>query len=34
VRGRWRQVHWLMYAITLAFVVYFALDWIERQFDL
>jgi AGZA family xanthine/uracil permease-like MFS transporter len=34
VRGRWRQVHWLMYAITLAFVVYFGLDWIEKRFDL
>jgi AGZA family xanthine/uracil permease-like MFS transporter len=34
VRGRWRAVHWLMYAITLAFLVYFSLDWIEQEFVL
>ena len=34
VSGRGRTVHWLMYVITAAFVVYFALDYIERRFEL
>ncbi len=29
LKGKWSQVHWLMYAITIAFVVYFAKDWIQ-----
>jgi len=29
LKGKWSQVHWLMYAVTLAFVVYFAKDWIQ-----
>jgi adenine/guanine/hypoxanthine permease len=34
VTGRVRQVHWMMYLISAAFLVYFALDFIEKQFDL
>jgi adenine/guanine/hypoxanthine permease len=34
VTGRWRSVHWLLYIISAAFLVYFGLDWIERRFDL
>lgn len=34
VTGRIRQVHWMMYLISAAFAVYFALDFIEKQFDL
>ena len=33
VTGRWRDVHGLLYSISAAFLVYFALDWIEMAFD-
>jgi AGZA family xanthine/uracil permease-like MFS transporter len=29
LKGKWAEVHWLMYAVTIAFVVYFAKDWIQ-----
>ena len=29
LKRKWAEVHWLMYAITIAFVVYFAKDWIQ-----
>jgi AGZA family xanthine/uracil permease-like MFS transporter len=29
LRRKWAEVHWLMYAVTIAFVVYFAKDWIQ-----
>ncbi len=29
LKGKWNQVHWLMYGVTLAFLVYFAKDWIQ-----
>ena len=29
LKGKWAEVHWLMYAVTVAFVVYFAKDWIQ-----
>jgi AGZA family xanthine/uracil permease-like MFS transporter len=29
IKGKFNQVHWLMYAITVAFIVYFAKDWIQ-----
>ncbi|HEX8939712.1 MAG TPA: NCS2 family permease [Candidatus Limnocylindrales bacterium] len=29
LRGKAGEVHWLMYAVSLAFVVYFAKDWIS-----
>jgi AGZA family xanthine/uracil permease-like MFS transporter len=29
LRGKWNQVHWLMYGVTFAFLVYFAKDWIQ-----
>jgi AGZA family xanthine/uracil permease-like MFS transporter len=28
LKGKWNRVHWLMYAVTAAFVVYFANAWI------
>jgi AGZA family xanthine/uracil permease-like MFS transporter len=28
VKGKWREIHWLMAVVTLAFVVYFAQNWI------
>jgi len=28
LKRKWGEVHWLMYAVTIAFVVYFAKDWI------
>ena len=28
VKGKWREIHWLMAVVTLAFVLYFAQDWI------
>jgi AGZA family xanthine/uracil permease-like MFS transporter len=29
LKGKFREVHWLMYAVTFAFLVYFAKDWIQ-----
>jgi AGZA family xanthine/uracil permease-like MFS transporter len=29
VRGKMTEVHWLMYVVTLAFVIYFGSDWIQ-----
>jgi AGZA family xanthine/uracil permease-like MFS transporter len=29
LKGKWGEIHWLMYAVTIAFVVYFAKDWIQ-----
>ncbi len=30
VRGKGGQVHWMMYLVSVAFVVYFALDWLKK----
>lgn len=32
VTGKWRQVHWMMYLVSAAFVVYFALELLRRTF--
>jgi AGZA family xanthine/uracil permease-like MFS transporter len=29
LKGKWAEVHWLMYGVSFAFVVYFAKDWIQ-----
>ena len=29
LKGKFKEVHWRMYAITVAFLVYFAKDWIQ-----
>jgi adenine/guanine/hypoxanthine permease len=29
LKQKWAEVHWLMYAVTIAFIVYFAKDWIQ-----
>jgi AGZA family xanthine/uracil permease-like MFS transporter len=29
LKRKWGEVHWLMYAVTIAFIVYFAKDWIQ-----
>ena len=29
IKGKAGEVHWLMYAVTIAFLVYFAKDWIS-----
>jgi adenine/guanine/hypoxanthine permease len=29
LKRKWAEVHWLMYGVTIAFVVYFAKDWIQ-----
>ena len=29
LKQKWAEVHWLMYGVTIAFVVYFAKDWIQ-----
>jgi AGZA family xanthine/uracil permease-like MFS transporter len=29
LKRKWADVHWLMYAVSIAFVVYFAKDWIQ-----
>jgi len=30
VRGKGGQVHWMMYLVSVAFVIYFALDWLKK----
>lgn len=32
VTGKWRQVHWMMYVVSSAFVIYFALDLLHEAF--
>jgi adenine/guanine/hypoxanthine permease len=32
IRRKGRQVHWLMYLVSLAFLIYFCLDWIKAVF--
>jgi AGZA family xanthine/uracil permease-like MFS transporter len=34
VRGKGGQVHWMMYLVSVAFVVYFALDWLKKLFGI
>ncbi len=29
VKRKWSEIHWLMWVVTIAFVVYFARDWIQ-----
>ena len=29
VRGKWSQVHWLMWVVSIGFVIYFANEWIQ-----
>jgi AGZA family xanthine/uracil permease-like MFS transporter len=29
LKGKFAEVHWLMYAVTISFLVYFAKDWIQ-----
>jgi AGZA family xanthine/uracil permease-like MFS transporter len=29
LKGKFREVHWLMYAVTASFLIYFAKDWIQ-----
>jgi len=29
VRGKFDQIHWLMWVVSIAFVIYFAQDWIN-----
>ena len=29
LKRKWGEVHWLMYAVTIALIVYFAKDWIQ-----
>ncbi|MBI3015024.1 MAG: hypothetical protein HYY65_08220, partial [Candidatus Tectomicrobia bacterium] len=29
VRGKGREVHWMMYLVSLAFLVYFAMAWVK-----
>ena len=30
VRGKARETHWLLYVVTVLFLAYFAIDWVER----
>jgi adenine/guanine/hypoxanthine permease len=32
VRGKGREVHWMMYLVSVAFLIYFALDWFRKAF--
>ena len=29
LKGKFREIHWLMYAVTASFLIYFAKDWIQ-----
>jgi adenine/guanine/hypoxanthine permease len=29
VKGKFGEIHWLMWAVAIAFVVFFAKDWIQ-----
>lgn len=32
VRGKGKEVHWMMYLVSIAFLVYFAMDWFRKAF--
>ncbi len=34
IRGKGGQVHWMMYLVSLAFVIYFCLGWIKKAFGI
>ncbi len=29
LKRKWAEIHWLMWVVTIAFVLYFAKDWIQ-----
>jgi adenine/guanine/hypoxanthine permease len=32
IRGKGGEVHWMMYLVSVAFLVYFCIDWIKKSF--
>jgi adenine/guanine/hypoxanthine permease len=34
IRGKGGQVHWMMYLVSIAFLVYFCMDWLRKGFGL
>jgi AGZA family xanthine/uracil permease-like MFS transporter len=34
IRGKGGQVHWMMYLVSIAFVIYFCLDWLKKGFGI
>lgn len=34
VRGKGSQLHWMMYLVSFAFLVYFSLDWLKKTFGI
>jgi AGZA family xanthine/uracil permease-like MFS transporter len=34
IRGKGGQVHWMMYLVSFAFLIYFCLDWLKKGFGL
>jgi adenine/guanine/hypoxanthine permease len=32
VRGKGKELHWMMYLVSIAFLVYFAMEWIKKAF--
>lgn len=32
IRGKGKQVHWMMYVVSIAFLIYFCLDWLKKIF--
>jgi adenine/guanine/hypoxanthine permease len=34
IRGKGGHVHWMMYLATIAFVIYFCLEWIKKSFGI
>lgn len=34
IRGKGGEVHWMMYLVSFAFLIYFCLDWLKKAFSL
>jgi len=32
VRGKRSELHWVMYIVSLAFLIYFAMEWMRKAF--
>ncbi len=34
IRGKGGEVHWMMYVVSIAFLVYFCMDWLRKAFGI
>jgi adenine/guanine/hypoxanthine permease len=34
IRGKGGEVHWMMYLVSIAFVVYFCIEWLKKSFGI